>query len=357
MSSPTDHAIELHEESGLLEASGDLTSAEAKCREALAIFEAEDGPESPDVANLLFSLGVILEKQLRFDDAGACGRRSLAIIEPLLPLFEDSTGLMIQAHALALLGTVHRQKGEYPAGRVVLERAIAIAEQLSDPNELITALNNLGMLCKFAGWFDRGARSYANAMDIILPITGEEHETVATLYHNIGGLEHARGRYQQAEHPSRRAWEIRRALLGDENLSVQADAVAWAAVLDGLERYKESRPIYEKAIAIYERDLGADHYEVAATLHNLSVVELSEGNPERAMELCRRSLQIKKDLLGMEHPDSALTAMNLGAILLELGEKEEAAPLCAAALVTMKASLAPDHPHIGLAQNLVKATR
>ncbi|MBS1872107.1 MAG: tetratricopeptide repeat protein [Acidobacteria bacterium] len=355
MTNSIDYAIELHDESTRLEAAGELTAAEARCRQALAIFEKEDGPESPDVANLLHSLGMILEKQGRYDETEVCARRALAIVEPLLPQFDGPDGVLIQLHALGLLGTALRQKGRYLEARPLLERALAIADGLgNEPEEVVTALNNFGMLCKFAGWFDEGAGSYARAMRIILPITGERHETVATLYHNIGGLEHARECYAAAEEPSRKAWEIRGALLGEEHLNAQADAVAYAAVLDGLDRFDESRPIYERALAIYERVLGPEHYEVAATLHNLSVLEQAQGDVERGVALCRRSLELKRKLLGDDHPDTALTLMNLGAMLLDQGQRDEARPLCESALATFRRTLAPAHPHVLLCESLVR---
>ena len=41
-----------------------------------------------------------------------------------------------------------------------------------------------------------------------------EHPDVATLYHNLGGLEHARGRYTRGEPWARRAVAVRERALG-----------------------------------------------------------------------------------------------------------------------------------------------
>src|ERR1035438_9712630 len=90
------------------------------------------------------------------------------------------------------------------------------------------------------------------------------HPAVAVLYHNLGGLDHARGRFREAEEPARRAWEIRRELLGPDHPDALADACAYAGVLDGLERYAESRPIYQHALEVWERMYGPVHFEVAA---------------------------------------------------------------------------------------------
>lgn len=268
MSATIEHAIELHGRSVELEDRGDLAGAEDLCREALTIFEREEGPESPDVANLLHSLGGILERQGRFHEAALCADRAIRIIEPVIAQFEGDEGKLILLHALGLLGTALRQMGRYGDAERPLSRAVGLAGDLpAYPDELMGALNNLGVLCKFAGWFERGEEAYRRALDLAREVLGERHEIVATILHNVGGLAHARGEFAKAEEPSRRAWEIRRELLGEDHPNTLADAAAYAAVLDGLERYSESRPIYENALAHYRRIFGPEHYEVAATLH------------------------------------------------------------------------------------------
>ena len=43
--------------------------------------------------------------------------------------------------------------------------------------------------------FATAARLYRRALAVTTRALGPEHPDVATLYHNLGGLEHARGRY------------------------------------------------------------------------------------------------------------------------------------------------------------------
>src|SRR5258705_4015731 len=99
-----DRALALHEESVSLESEGHLEEAEACCREALRHFREAEGETSPDVANLLNSLGTILERRGRHGEAEHCARRALIVIEPLVPLFGGPTGREILVQSLALLG-------------------------------------------------------------------------------------------------------------------------------------------------------------------------------------------------------------------------------------------------------------
>jgi hypothetical protein len=51
-------------------------------------------------------------------------------------------------------------------------------------------------------------------MAITIKVLGAEHPDVATLYHNLGGLEHARGRYARGEPFACRSVAIREKALG-----------------------------------------------------------------------------------------------------------------------------------------------
>jgi tetratricopeptide (TPR) repeat protein len=248
-----------------------------------------------------------------------------------------------------------RQQGADEAAEEPLARAIECAEAIPGQPELAAeAWNNFGVLCKYAGWFNRGAAAYARSMAFAerMPETFGRNILIATILHNTGGLDHARGRFESAEGPARRAWEMRREHLGEEHPVALADAVPYAGVLDGLKRFAEARPIYERALGVYEHVFGPEHYETAATLHNLAFVEYAEGNRSRAMELARRACVIKEKLLGADHLETALSGMNLASLLPPEGS-EEARVLLADALRVFEHALAADHPHTARCRQLL----
>lgn len=319
---------------------------------------ADPPAPSPRAAYDYYALGVVFDQIADYNKAARCASLALGIVEPLLRLEDSSSLRLLLFRSLGLLGTALRRQGAYAQAEHPLVRAIQLAEAMPDRLELAAeAWNNLGVLCKYAGWFDRGAAAYARSMSLAqdTPETPAKKMLLAAILHNTGGLDHARGRFESAEEPARRAWEIRRELLGEEHPETLADAVAYAGVLDGLSRYAESRPIYERALSVYERAFGPDHYETAATLHNLAFVEYTEGNRARAIELARRAYSIKTRLCGEKHPDTALSAMNL-ASLLPPEEGREARKLLSEALRVFEGALAPDHPHTACCRRLLIRT-
>jgi Tfp pilus assembly protein PilF len=81
-------------------------------------------------------------------------------------------------------------------------------------------------------------------------------------------------------------------------LEAAADRVALAAILDASGRHQEAAGTLRRALSVYERVLGPDHYEVAGVLQNLAGVAERAGEPEQAAALRARALHIRRRVLG-----------------------------------------------------------
>ena len=67
---------------------------------------------------------------------------------------------------------------------------------------------------------------------------------------------------------------------------------------------KQRRSI-AKLLDLERGNLGADHPDTLATMHNLANMYLGQGNYEEAEKLYRETLQIQQRVLGPDHPDTA----------------------------------------------------
>jgi len=242
--------------------------------------------------------------------------------------------------------------GDFDRAEVSLKEALRmVATEFGDASEHVAdARNNLAVLYTACGRFDEGLYLYQQALDSVVKLKGEDCLASSIIYHNIGGILHSKGDLASAEQPGRKAWEISRRLLGEDDPQTLFDAVAYAAILDGVQRYDESEAIYRRALVIFEKTFGPDHYEVASNLHNLAAVLCTRGDLDEAAELYRRALAIKEKLLGAESPEAALTRNNLSALLNLKGRPREAAAMLQRAVEILQDRLAPDHPHLALAR-------
>ena len=67
-------------------------------------------------------------------------------------------------------------------------------------------------------------------------------------------------------------------------------------------RYAEAEPLYRRSLEIREKQLGADHPDVAHSLNNLAGLYQAMGRYAEAEPLYKRSLEIREKQLGPTTP-------------------------------------------------------
>jgi tetratricopeptide (TPR) repeat protein len=108
----------------------------------------------------------------------------------------------------------------------------------------------------------------------------------------------------------------------------------------------EAEQLYRRALAIRERELGANHPDVAVILNNLAVLEAAEGSYDDAQPLFERALAIRQSALGDAHVLTAQSLNNLGLLYAAQGDSAAAEPLYQHALAILEKTdvAATGHP-------------
>ena len=132
---------------------------------------------------------------------------------------------------LMLAGLAFRPKGatQWPSGLCALP-FLVIASQRGRGNGLRSTTR----------WADpQGSREvrrrrahYEMALALLREADAVRDGEAAALYHNLGGIEHARRRYDAAEPFAREVVRLRFEAFGDDYPKVAADRVALAAILE-----------------------------------------------------------------------------------------------------------------------------
>jgi tetratricopeptide (TPR) repeat protein len=252
------------------------------------------------------------------------------------------------ARALRPLGTAERARGHYANAERTFGRALADAIEGFGPVSLEVAElhNDVGMTFKFAGRFDEAQAAYDRARVVLEALPDADPEDLAALYHNLGGLAHARRDFETAEPWARRAVEIRSTALGTRDPSTLLDRSAHAAILDGLGRADEAEATIRDVLLDLEPALGPDHPEVAVALNNLAAIVQRRGDAREAERLYRRVIEIKEARLGVDAPALAVSLNNLGTALRDQGRIDEAAALFHRAVRLLEGAVADDHPNL-----------
>lgn len=187
------------------------------------------------------------------------------------------------------------------------------------------------------------AQRYTEARQYIEQSISSSETDLVEKYVSLATAESQLGHYPQSEAALTRA----RAIQG-QNSTVLND-LGMVLVEEG--RYAEAEPLYERALAIREKELGTQDPEVAAVLNNLAVLFSAQGRYARAEGLYKRALAIAEKTLAPEDLRVATLLNNLAEFYYEQGRYIEAEPLFKRALTITEKVLGPRCPYVAMLLN------
>ncbi len=97
--------------------------------------------------------------------------------------------------------------------------------------------------------------------------------------------------------------------------------------------YDRGVVVATKALAVAEKEMGADHPDVATSLNNLAELYRRQGQYAAAEPLYTRSLAIREKALGKDHPDVAQSLENMALLYRKTDRAKAAEPLEARAKI------------------------
>jgi tetratricopeptide (TPR) repeat protein/CHAT domain-containing protein len=144
---------------------------------------------------------------------------------------------------------------------------------------------------------------------------------------------------------------IREKSLGPEHFEVGASYNNLARLYQDQGRYAEAEPFYRRSLTIRERALGRQHSDVGVSLNNLAELYRNQGRYAEAEPLYQRSLTIIEKVRGPEHPDVGTLLDNLAELYRNQGRYAEAEPLYQRSLTISERALGREHPNVGVSLN------
>jgi tetratricopeptide (TPR) repeat protein len=157
------------------------------------------------------------------------------------------------------------------------------------------------------------------------------------------------GQYADAIPLAERALAIREKVLGAEHPDVATSLNNLALLYRAMGNYPQAEPLLQRALAIREKMLGAEHPDVATSLGNLALLYDEMGSYQQAEPLYQRALAIRERVLGVEHPDVATSLSNLAGLYRAMGNYQQAEPLLQRALAIREKALGAEHPDVAAA--------
>ncbi len=214
------------------------------------------------------SPAVIYGAQGRHKQAEPLYRRALAIRETVL-----GRSIPIPRRASTISPGSISAQGRYAEAEPLYRRALAIHETALGPEhpDTATGLNNLAGLYQAQGRYAEAEPLYRRALAIREKALGAEHPDTAASLNNLAGLYACPGplRGGRAALPSARWRSARRRWGRSIPTSRRASTISPCSIMPRAATRRPSRST-ERALAISEKALGAEHPDTAASLNNLA---------------------------------------------------------------------------------------
>ncbi|MDH3458332.1 MAG: serine/threonine-protein kinase [Gemmatimonadota bacterium] len=260
---------------------------------------------------------------------------------------------LVQARWMATMGEVYNNMGLFDQARPLLERALAIREDMLEPDHLDVAesLERLAALLRERGGFVEAEPLLQRAVAIREQQLSPDHPDLANALANLGATYLEQGRYEDAEPVLRRALAIRERTLGPNDPAVASNVGNLGILFWSQRKFAEAEPFFERSVAINERVLGSDHPSLGSSLNNLGGLYFMQEKYEEATRAYERAREIWVKTLEPNHPDIAKALNNLAEVYWVQGKYADAEDYFRRSLAIKEEIFQSDHPLIASSLN------
>ncbi len=314
-------AEDLGELAGLQFRQGAFAEAADSYQQALDLAITVHGETHPTVANLYNGLALATKSLGDASAAEAALRQALLLQQRL---YEDShPSLATTRHNLAALlaDGARLEEAETLARLALAARREGYVEGHPKVGE---TLDLLGLIRRRRGDVQGAYQLHAEALTVLVPALGEEHEFVAVARHNQAQAAIDLELLDQGEELLRQARAGFRAAYGDDHPQLVVVLNSLAILLKKQGKLASAEEVYREVLELQERKLGAEHPRTAGVQHNLAVLLQSTGAAREAEELLRQALPVFERTLGASHRSVGVCWKSLAQVLRDQERFEEA---------------------------------
>lgn len=255
----------------------------------------------------------------------------------------------VQATMMQLIGRVYWGIGAYEDAIPLLEQAIELRRNLTNTpnNELALAHFTLGMAIHDMGDYQNATPHFEEAVTIYRMYPDQLSAEYATSLENMGNVEEARRKYNEAELLHREALEMRLSLFGPDHPDVGQSYFSIGTLryhqndLDGsIEKIRE-------ALRIFRYNNMTDTRLGARTLRQLGNRLIAKGEYEQAESVLSESLQINRRIHGDKYLDTGLAVWSLATLNRNRGRFIAAEELYKEAVSILSIAIGNRHVMVG----------
>ncbi len=156
---------------------------------------------------------------------------------------------------------------------------------------------------------------------------GSQPLVQASIRQTIGVTYYELSLYLEAQRQLVRALDLRRRILGEENLDTLQSKRSLAALFLKEGNYRDAEKIYGEIIKAQSRVLGNEHSDTLNSEKDLATLYLREGKYNDAVGLNRQLLSVERRRLGEDNPTTLQIENNLSSNYMMQGKYAQAEPI------------------------------
>jgi eukaryotic-like serine/threonine-protein kinase len=304
---------------------------------ALAEQTAFYGPDHPEVAATMMSLGVALQDAGEFEEAGHLFRASLATHRRL---HGDRHPLV--AEGLNHLSFLEETLGNVEVALDLMRDHLSVRLDIHPPDDhrVAYARVKLAGLMRRTGELEAAEPLLREGLEVQRRHYGVPHPTVASTMRNLAAVLRDVGRFAEADTLYQEVIAMRRALFGDHHPDVATALNSHGLLLGRMGETDRAAVLIREMLAYHEGvHPGRDHPTLAVGYHNLA--ELLSG--DEAVESYLLAIAVSDRAFSSDHPNRAYPLRGLGARYLSHGDPVRAEPYLREALEIRRGALRPGH--------------
>lgn len=239
-----------------------------------------------------------------------------------------------------------RYRGDYRAGQPMMQRSLAIREEVLGQEHAKT----LRSMCEMI-WYLNTQGNAKEALKVgrktlLLQekTLGQQHpHTLETIYHLTNSLKRLE-KYEEAELMTQKSLQFHEEIFGEEDLRTADIRSNLGNILSKLGNYEEAEQMARQTLQHYKNVLGVDHPKTLKSMSDLATCLEDQSKHEEAEQIYQQALELRKKVLGNEHPDTLKSMSHLATVLNYRCKYEEAEEIDRQTLQFKKKVLGDEHP-------------
>ncbi|WP_420266518.1 tetratricopeptide repeat protein [Candidatus Magnetominusculus dajiuhuensis] len=254
------------------------------------------------------------------------------------------------------LGSLSRHLGTSEGlvkGMDYFERALKIDVDMygEEHQSVAEDYNNIGLAWINIGESKKAIEYYEKALKIALKVYGANHPNIASTYNNVGSVWDGMGNSKKAIECLEKALEIYLKVYGENHPEVATGYSNIGNAWNRIGELKKALEYHEKALEINLKVYGENHPNVAVNYNNIGSAWYKMGESKKALEYYEKALEINLKVYGENHPNVATVYGNIGYAWSNLGESKKALEYYEKALSISRGVFGDDHPQVKTIQD------